>query len=228
MHEQTAHHDAHLVSVGAEAVARGILRLGERIAQLLAHGFRRDRPVPLDMGDVAVVRAEQGTVGDHHSEVEGHRFHPVLPAEQGVGEGVSHQRGVTVPRAACPPTLGLEGEPLVGELRVESGQVSAHGGHAVLTRDERHMTLRACSVMAVGGAVRVELVDGMGDDLPPPFHPGAIHPWHLFVEHLVDLPALQVIQRRRGGSCGVRDGRRDLPSSEGGEHPGHGSDQAPR
>lgn len=228
MREQTAHHHAHLGSVGAEAVVGGVLGLGERIAQLLAHGFRRDRPVPLDMGDVSVVRAEQGTVGDHHSEVEGHRLHPAFPSEQGVGESVGHQRSVTVPRAVDPPSLGLEGEAFVDELRVESGQVSTHGGHAVFPRGERHMALRARSLVAVGGAVRVELVDGMGDGLPPSIHPGAVHPWHLFVEHLVDLPALQIIQRRRGGSGGVGDGRRDLPAREGGEHPGHGSDQAPR
>lgn len=226
--EEAAYHGAHLWAVGAVPVTGGILGLAQRLAQCFAHRLRRDRSVAFDVGDIAVVRGEQGSVGDHHPDVESHGFHSALATEQGLGEGIGHQRAVPFPGALGATPFRFEGEPLVRELRVEGRQVRTHGGHAVLPGREVHMAVRACGLVTTARTVRVELADGCRHLLSPPLDSGAVHPRHPLEEHLVDLAALEVIERLCRGGGGVGDRRGDLSACERSEHPRHGVDQASR
>ncbi len=218
---QASHDDPDLRSVGSVPVSCGIGGLGEGIAQLCAQRLGGHRTVPLDPGEIAAARVQEGTIGDHHSEVEGDRLHAAFAAEHGIGEGIGHQCAVPVAGALGPSALGLEGEALVGELGIEGRQVGADRGHPVLARGEGHVAVLPCGEVAAGGAVGVQLAGGIGDLRPPGLHTGAVHPGHPLVEHLVDLPALQGIQRCRRGRGGVGDLRGDLPAAEGAEHAGH-------
>nr|WP_241237211.1 hypothetical protein [Brachybacterium saurashtrense] len=227
MRVEAAQRGAHLGAVGPAPVHLRGLGLGERLAQLLAHGLRRHRAVALDPGRVAVAGREQGPIGDHHPHLEGHRLHRVLAAQQRVGEGIGHQRAMPLARALGPAPLRLQAQALVDELRVERGQVGAHGRHAVLAGSERDVAVRAGHLVAAGGAGGVQLADGGGHRGPPPPHPGTVHPREMRVQRLVHRAALGLVERGRGGGGGVGDRAGHLPARERGEHARHRADETP-
>ena len=198
----------HVLAVGAEGIALPRSGRGRAGQELLAHRLGRHGAVALEMGDVARVRREQGTVGDDHADLESDRRRPLLGAQHRIDQRVRHHGGVAaaVPRGAA--TLRLAAEAAVDLLGVESGEPRREGRHPVLTGGHRDVAVPARPAVAQRRTLRVELPGDGRDRVPPPAGARAVELGEPLAEDPIDLAGQ--VRLQHGG--GVGDGVGGVPS----------------